>query len=110
MNDVTKKSSVPGVISLAIALLAGLCVILFKGIAVLNHYDDAKLIGALLSILLTPIGIIIGAIALFKRRIRHGLLGLGLNLLFLMVGVFIILKSMLGAILDGTLQGLFAPH
>ena len=104
MNDATKKRSALAIASLAIASLAGLGLVIFQGIGVLVHEGDEVLIGALLSLLITPLGIIVGLIALFKRRTRLGLegvAGLILNILFLALGLFMILKGFVEEVLKG---------
>lgn len=98
MNDATKKRSALAIASLAIALFACLCFALVITLAY-SDYDDAGLgVGAFLSLFITPVGIIIGLIALFKRRTRlglSGLTGLTLNILLLVISIFIILKELL---------------
>ncbi|HST53768.1 MAG TPA: hypothetical protein VLJ61_17300 [Pyrinomonadaceae bacterium] len=109
MNDATKKRSALVIASLAIASLAGFGLVIFEGIGVLDHEGDEVLIGALLSLLITPFGIIVGLIALFKRRTRFGLEGLAgliLNTLFLALSLFMILK----AFVEEVLKGMAAVH
>jgi hypothetical protein len=97
VNDTREKRSALVITSLALALLAGLGLAFFKGLAVLDHADEEKLVGIFLAILLTPIGIIIGVIALFRSRPQFGFMGLaGLlsNVLFLAISVFMFLKAL----------------
>jgi hypothetical protein len=98
MGEVTKKRSALGITSLAIALFAGLCLAAIKILGEFDHDDVEQVIGAILALLMTPIGILIGLIALYKRRRQIGLIGtvaLLLNVLLLAVSVYMILASFL---------------
>jgi hypothetical protein len=98
MSDVTKKRSVLGITSLAIALFAGLCLAALKILGEFDHDDVETAIGAILTLLMTPIGILIGLIALYKRRRQIGLIGsagLLFNALLLALSIYMILAYFL---------------
>jgi hypothetical protein len=101
MSDVTKKRSVLGVISLALALLAGLSILVIMGLPALTHDDRDVVVGPLLSLLIAPAGIVIGIIALFQRSIRFGLAGLILSILFSVISILIVLKEFLAEVVKG---------
>jgi hypothetical protein len=86
------------VTSLVIALFAGLCLAAFKILGDFNRDDVEPVIGAFLTLVPTLIGILIGLVALYKRRKQIGLIGLAgllLNVLLLAISIYMILASFL---------------
>jgi hypothetical protein len=93
-----KKRSALAITSLVIALFAGLCLAAFKIHGDYNRDDMEPVIAAVFTLVLTPIGILIGLIALYKRRKQIGLIGLAgllLNLLLLAISIYMILATFL---------------
>ena len=98
MNDTTKKRSALVVTSLVIALFAGLCLTAGKLHGDFERDEIEPAVVAMFTLLLTPIGIFIGLVALFKRRKQIGLIGLAglsLNVLLLTISIYMILASFL---------------
>jgi hypothetical protein len=101
VDDAAKKRSASGIASLAIAVLAGLCIPVFLGLPALTHDERDVVVGPLLALLIAPVGIVVGAIALLKRSIRFGLAGLLLNILFSVISLLIVLKELLTEVVKG---------
>lgn len=93
-----KKISALAVTSLVIALFAGLCLAAFKILGDFDRDDIEPVVAAIFTLLLTPVGILIGLVALYKRRKQIGLIGsagLSLNVLLLAISIYMILASFL---------------
>lgn len=101
VDNAAKKKAGLGIASLANALLAGLIILVSMGLPVLTHDSRDIVVGPLLALLIAPVGIVIAAIALFKRSIRFGLAGLVLNILFTLISSLIILKALLAEVMKG---------
>jgi len=98
VNDKAKRRSALAVTSLVIALFAGLCLVALKILGDFNRDDIEPVVAAFLALLLTPVGILIGLVALYKRRKQIGLIGLAglsLNVLLLAISIYMILASFL---------------
>jgi Kef-type K+ transport system membrane component KefB len=98
VNDKTKRVSALAVTSLVIALFAGLFLAAGKIHGDFNRDDIEPAVVAIATLLLTSIGILVGLIALYKRRKQiglTGLLGLLLNALIAAISIYMILASFL---------------
>jgi len=86
------------VTSLVIALFAGLCLAAGKLLGDFDRDEVEPAVVAILTLLLAPIGIIVGLIALYKRGKRIGFIGvagLTLNFLIAVISIYMILASFL---------------
>jgi hypothetical protein len=96
MNDAAKKRSALAFTSLAPALLAGLCFIIILYSARGEAVFYVLLGGGLLSFFITSTGVVAGSIALYRRGVQigwMGLAGLAINILSLFFSVFLILVA-----------------
>ena len=102
MNSSPKKRPILGIITLVYSLIVVLCSILFKVFALTLNEKDAIAYASFWTLIMVPIGIIIGLVALFIRGNRIlGLAGLVICSLSLAVDAFFILKYLLNGIMTG---------